>query len=140
VVKAPNRVELRYSHQTAGAPYGFGIDLVEDPGYLLGSFRVAPSEQGDQLLSLVRDDQLAGVSVGYVAGTSRPGRDAEGPLVERMRVKRLPEVSLTPAPAFSDGAQVLAVREQGPVIPVVDAGAVERERLYWARMRGLIQP
>jgi len=138
VVKAPNRVELRYAHQGGGAPYGFGLDLVEDPGYLLGSFRVAPSERGDQLLALVNDDQLAGVSIGYVAGHSQVGRDADGPITERLRVKRLPEVSLTPAPAYQGSAQVLAVREEVPVFPSVDAGALERERLYWARVRGLL--
>lgn len=135
VVDAPNRVELRYAHQHDGAPYGFGVDLVEDPGYLLGSFRVAPSERGDQVLALVLDDQLSGVSIGYVAGQSRDGRDVEGPLVERMRVKRLAEVSLTPAPAYKQGSGVLAVREDGLAVPAVDAGAIERERLYWARFR-----
>lgn len=135
VVNAPNRVELRYAHQAQGAPYGFGVDLVEDPKYLLGSFRVAPSAQGDQVLALVGDGQLNGVSIGYVPGQSREGRDEAGRLVERMRVKRLAEVSLTPAPAYLDGAHVLAVREDGSVFPDRHAAMVERERLRWARLR-----
>ena len=137
VVNAPNRVELRYAHQRAGAPYGFGVDLIEDPKYLLGSFRVAPSEQGDQVLALVTDGQLGGVSIGYVAGQSRDGLDRDGALVERLRVKRLAEVSLTPAPAYGEGSRVLAVREDDLAVPGVDAAAVERERLYWARFRTL---
>lgn len=135
VVKAPNRVELRYAHQP-GVPYGFGVDLVEDPKYLLGSFRVAPSDAGDQVLALVKDDQLRGVSIGYLAGKSQEGRDAHGPLVERLRVKRLAEVSLTPAAAYED-AHVLAVRAADPAFPVVDAATLERERLHWARLRVL---
>lgn len=132
VVSAPNRTELRYAH-TPGVPYGFGLDLVEDEKYLLGSFRVAPSDDGDRLLALVRDDQLRGVSVGYVAGQSRTGRDDFGELTERLLVKRLAEVSVTPAAAYA-GAEVLAVREA----PTGHAGAVERERLYWRRIRGIL--
>lgn len=138
---AARHTELKYTHDP-GMPYGFGIDLVEDPHYLLGSFRVAPSQAGDQLLALVNDEQLRGVSIGYVAG-SHPGDnratvDGSGRLVERMRVKRLPHVALTPAPAFVD-AMVLAVREQ-----VDPDAAVELERrrararwnLYKARTMG----
>ena len=135
VVRAPNRVELRYAHQP-GVPYGFGTDLVEDPKYLLGSFRVAPSDAGDQVLALVKDDMLRGVSVGYVAGHSESGQDADGPLVQRLRVKRLAEVSLTPAAAY-EGAEVLAVRSEDVAATAVDAAAVERERWHWQRLRVL---
>jgi HK97 family phage prohead protease len=131
VASAPNRVELRYRHDQSGAPYGFGIALVEDSQYLLGHFRVAPSAAGDQLLSLVRDDQLGGVSIGYIAGQSREGADADGPLIERMRVKVLHEVSLTNAATYAD-AKVLALREQDMDS---EARAIERERLFWTRQR-----
>lgn len=126
---AARHTELRYAHRSSPADLlGFGVDLVEDPHYLLGSFRVSPSDGGDQMLALVRDGQLAGVSIGYVAG-AHPGDnlerlDDDGRIVERRRVKRLPEVSLTPAPAYL-GAEVLALREQAPE---VDPEAVERER------------
>lgn len=110
ITRAANRVELRYAHRQDGAPYGFGMELREDADYLRGVFRVAPSEDGDRLLGLVRDDQLQGVSVGYLPGVDRDGGDADGPLVERVRVKRLAEVSLTPSPAYED-ARVLALRE-----------------------------
>lgn len=125
LTSAARHTELKYTHDP-GMPYGFGIDLVEDPSYLLGSFRVAPSDGGDQLLALVRDEQLRGVSIGYVAGghpgDNRETLDNSGRLVERLRVKRLPHVALTPAPAYV-GAQVLAVREQDP-----DAERLELER------------
>ncbi len=111
IVRAANRTELRYAHRQDGAPYGFGVELTEEPGYLRGLFRVAPSEDGDRLLALVNDDQLGGVSIGYMPGTDRVETDDDGPVTVRTRVKRLPEVSLTPAPAYTEGAQVLAVRE-----------------------------
>jgi len=127
VTRAPNRVELRYRHNQDGLPYGFGVDLIEDPKYLLGSFRVAPGERGDQMLDLVRDDQLSGVSIGFLNGADR----TTGDLVERLRVKQLAEVSMTPAASYA-GAGVLAVRE----LAVRDsAAAVERERLTLQRIR-----
>lgn len=125
---AARHTELRYAHRSSPADLlGFGIDLVEDPHYLLGSFRVSPSDAGDQILAHVRDGQLAGVSIGYVAGAhpgdNRERLEREGRLVERLRVKRLPEVSLTPAPAYA-GAEVMAVREQQQD----DSDRLERER------------
>lgn len=109
--RAANRTELRYAHRQTGMPFGFGVDLIEDPSHLIGSFRVAPSEQGDQVLALVRDGQLAGVSIGFVPGTDEAGGDDDGPVTWRTLVRRLAEVSLTPAAAYQ-GAQVLAVREE----------------------------
>lgn len=131
VAAAPNRTELRYRHDATGAPYGFGSELREDSGYLLGTFRIAPSSHGDQLLALVRDDQLRGVSIGYVPGRSRDAIDADGPLVERLNVRQLAEVSLTNAPSYPD-ARVLAVREEPEDF---DSAAIERERIYWVRRR-----
>jgi HK97 family phage prohead protease len=133
VVKAPNRVELRYRHRQAGVPYGFGVDLVEDEKYLLGSFRVAPGDQGDQLLALVADGQMRGVSIGFVAGSDRTITDADGPIVSRVRVKQLGEVSVLPTgTATWTEAEVLAVRE-APDHALV--AARERERLRLLRTR-----
>ena len=135
VVKAPNRVELRYWHDQQGLPYGFGASMREDQRYLVGDFRVAKGVPGDQLLALV-EEGLKGVSVGFYGDPS--GDRWEGPhLVTRTRVKRLKEVSMTPAPAY-EGAEVVAVRSaeaeeavrKGPSPAVV----VERERHYWASL------
>jgi HK97 family phage prohead protease len=131
VVRAPNRVELRYRHQQDGPPYGFGVDLVEDSKYLIGAFRVAPGGQGDGLLDLVCDRQLRGVSIGFVAGVDRRTDDG-GLLVERVRVKRLGEVSLTPAATWSD-ARVLAMRESAAA--GATAASAERERWMLRRLR-----
>lgn len=127
VTRAPNRVELRYRHRQDMLPFGFAADLVEDPKHLIGSFRVAPGERGDQILDLVRDGQLSGVSIGFLPGTDMvTGSGA----VERVRVKKLGEVSLTPVQVYT-GAEVLAVREAMADM----AGAVERERLSLRRIR-----
>lgn len=133
ITGAARHTELRYAHRDSPAHLlGFGVDLVEDPSYLLGSFRVSPSDAGDQVLALVRDGQLAGVSIGYVpgqhSGDNRESITESGLLVERLRVKRLPEVSLTPAPAYAD-ASVLTVREQAAPDPAHVAKA--RARAAW---------
>ncbi len=125
IVKAPNRTELRYQHRQDGLPYGFGATLTEDAHYLVGTFRVADTPQGEQLLGLVRDDQLGGVSIGFVPGSDR----TTGDLVERVRVAQLVEVSLTPAATYG-GAAVLAVRSQS-----VDLAAKERARHAVRRLR-----
>lgn len=131
VVRAPNRVELRYWHDQTGLPYGFGSRLVEDDRYLVGDFRVSRSVTGDHLLALV-EDGLKGVSVGFYADDS--GAVREGDLVTRTRVKRVKEVSMTPAPAY-EGAEVLAVRAQEPRSgPSRVEVARERERAFWSRL------
>lgn len=114
LARAANRTELRYLHgRDPSGVLGFASALAERGDYLEGTFRVAPSASGDQILALVRDEQLRGVSVGFSEG-AHPGdnRRTEGevPLVERLRVRQLPHVALVPAGAYSD-ARVLAVRE-----------------------------
>jgi len=131
VTRSPNRVELRYRHRQGGVPFGFGVDLVEDPKYLLGSFRVARGDQGDQLLALVADGQLGGVSIGFTPGTDLGEGDADGPVTVRVRVKQLGEVSVLPVGAATwQDAKVLAVREAA-----APAAAVERERVRLLRIR-----
>jgi len=132
VVRSPNRVELRYAHRQSGMPYGFGVDLVENLTQLEGRFRVAPSEQGDQVLALVRDGQLNGVSIGYINDPDGdlPDVDDSGPVTARTRVKQLREVSLTPAPTWQE-AKVLALREGAQPDDALLRVAQERARLEW---------
>lgn len=128
VVKAPNRVELRYWHDQASLPYGFGARLREDARYLVGDFRVARGAVGDHLLALV-EDGLRGVSVGFHDDPA--GNVWSGDLVTRTKVKRLKEVSMTPAPTWEE-AGLLAVRSQERLSPGPGVEALrERERHFW---------
>jgi HK97 family phage prohead protease len=130
ILNAARRVELRYAHRQDGLPYGFGLDLEEGPEFLLGRFRVAESSTGRHMLALVEEGQLVGVSIGFVPGQSRDTDDQRGPLVERLRVKRLSEVSLVPSETeLYEGARVLAVRANPDPDPVVVARA--RARAVW---------
>lgn len=128
LLRAAQRVELRYEHQQHGLPYGFGSELVEEPGALVGSFRAADSETGRHLLALV-DDGLRGVSVGYMP--DKRADERSGGVLWRRRVKLLKEVSMTSSPTY-EGAELLAVRHKADT-------ETARERARWelARVRAL---
>jgi HK97 family phage prohead protease len=126
-VKAPHLVQLRYEHRQDGPPYALGLELREDPKYLVGTWRVAPSGDGDRLIGLVVDDQLRGASVGFEPG-DHPGDNAlRDNVVTRSYVKRLHEVSLTAAPVYDD-AKVLELRSRRAADLTK---ARERERWRW---------
>jgi HK97 family phage prohead protease len=107
----PTRTQLRYQHSPDLLDrLGAGRRLVEDGGWLVGEFQVAKGARGDHLIDLVASGDLRGVSVGFNPGVDETRADVDGPVVRRVRVKQLVEVSLLDAPAY-DQAQVLAVRE-----------------------------
>ncbi len=129
-VRAPHLVQLRYEHRQDGPPYALAQELREDADYLVGTWRVAPSGDGDRLIGLVQDEQLRGASVGFIPGDHPGDNEVRDNIVTRRYVKQLAEVSLTAAPVYQE-AKVLELRAQA----VVDlARARERERWRW---RGL---
>jgi HK97 family phage prohead protease len=104
------RTQLRYRHSTDLMDrLGSGLSLREDGGWLVGEFRVAGGVRGDHLIDLVRDGELRGVSIGFDPGVDEQRTDRDGQVVRRVRVKRMPEVSLVDQPAYPE-AEVLAVR------------------------------
>jgi HK97 family phage prohead protease len=103
-----HRVQLRYEHAD-GVPYGRATELRDDGRYLRATMRLTRGESADRLLAQVEDGDIKGVSVGFVPGQDIDDVDAEGPLVRRVTVKHLAEISLTESPVYSE-AQVVAVR------------------------------
>jgi HK97 family phage prohead protease len=104
------RTHLRRGHKPDPRnELGRGLSLREDSGWLVGEFRVARGDTGDQILNLVADGMLRGVSIGFDPGVDEQRTDRIGPVVRRKRVKRMPEVSLVDEPAY-EGAEVLAMR------------------------------
>lgn len=123
----PTRVQLRYMHSTDMRDrMGAGVTMHEDGKYLIGTARVFPGDRGDHLLTLVNERELRGVSVGFYPGIDRPAHDQDGPLLERVRVKRMPEWSLVDEPAYR-GSEVLAVRE------AQDSQLRREQALAWVR-------
>jgi HK97 family phage prohead protease len=108
----PTRTQLRYRHSGDLLDrLGAGRALKEDGGWLIGEFAVAKGQRGDHLIDLVDSGDLRGVSVGFDPGVDEVRVDADGEVTRRVRVKRLPEVSLVDQPAYAE-AQVVAVREE----------------------------
>lgn len=126
VVKAPHVVQLLHDHRP-GVGFGYARSLREDPQYLVGEWRIPRSDPGDQLLALVGDEQLRGVSVGFVPGDHADDNQWVDNVLTRRYVRQMPEVSLTPAPVYAD-ATVLEVRAQRDR---ARARARERERWLW---------
>jgi HK97 family phage prohead protease len=125
----PTRVQLRYQHSADLLDrVGAGMTMREDGRYLIGEARVFKGTRGDHMLDLVNDGGLRGVSVGFYPGKDERVYDQDGPLVERVKVRQMPEWSLVDEPAYA-GAEVLAIRQA--------TQAAEREQLaqWLAEMR-----
>lgn len=126
IAERGDRVKLLAQHQRTQLPVGRATVLREDPAGLYAELKVSKTEAGDEVLELVRDGALDGLSVGF-----RPIRDRQaGTVLERVEV-RLDEISAVAFPAYDD-ARVLAVRqEQLPPLPV----DLARQRLDLLRAR-----
>jgi HK97 family phage prohead protease len=103
-----HRVHLRYEH-TPGIPYGRAVDLRSDDQYLRATMKVTAGDSADRLLAQAADGDIAGVSIAFIPGVDADDRDDHGPLVRRVTVKHLEEISLTETPVYAD-AKVLATR------------------------------
>jgi uncharacterized protein len=104
----PEQVPLLAVHDHASLPIGRAMTLAEEDRGLAGSFRVSETRAGDEVLTLIRDGAVRGLSVGFIP---LPGGDrwsADRTRVERTRA-RLIEVSVTPWPIY-DAARIAAVR------------------------------
>jgi HK97 family phage prohead protease len=115
-----DRVRLLAQHDAQRFPLGRATRLTEDARGLVMEARVSATVAGDEVLALVADGALDGLSVGF-----QPVRDAWSPRrdsVERLEV-RLMEISVVTAPAFDD-ARILAVRST--------AAAADRDPSVWA--------
>lgn len=102
----PNLVPLLAAHEHAALPIGRTVDLVEEARGLVGSFHVAETPKGDEVLALARAGVPLGLSVGF-----RPTQDrwnTDKTRVVRVRAQ-LAEVSVVGVPAYND-ARVEAVR------------------------------
>lgn len=115
---AERAAPLIYQHDRSNFPVGVLVrgSIREEDGYVVGDFRLATSERGNEVLSLIEDEILQTFSIGF--GVIRY---KEVPTKDRyrhyqFREVRLNEVSLTPFPAYPD-AKVLAVRDDSAEVP-----------------------
>jgi uncharacterized protein len=110
----PDQVPLLAQHDREQLPIGRATSLTERSDGLEVELRVSKTALGDDVLALVHDGAVTGISVGFV-----PVEDSWNELrtqVDRIKAK-LVELSLTAFPAY-DQAKILAVREA--VSPIGD--------------------
>lgn len=101
-----DQVPLLAAHAHAELPIGRVVELTEEDRGLVGSFLVADSPKGQEVLALARAGVPLGLSVGFVPTEDRWNTDRTR--VVRLRA-RLAEVSVVGVPAYP-GARVEAVR------------------------------
>ena len=102
-----DRVRLLALHDGVNRlPLGRATVLREDSAGLYAELRVSKTQAGDDVLELVRDGAIDGLSVGFAPVVDVWSADRRH--VERHEVK-LHEISLVTEPAYGD-ARVLAVR------------------------------
>ena len=94
-------------------PQGRSIRRWEQPDGAYATFRVARTQAGDEMLALIEDRVVTGVSVEDVTSKMVKQRvTRNGRTVNRITRSALTGAALTYRPAYGDQAAVLAVRSQ----------------------------
>jgi HK97 family phage prohead protease len=106
----PATVPLTATHPRSGdtLPIGVTVELRDEHDGLHGTWRVSDTELGRDVLTLVRDRAVTGLSIGFVPGEDRWNRDRTR--VERIRAT-LDHVAVVRSPAYA-GARIAAVRAE----------------------------
>jgi uncharacterized protein len=102
------QVPLLAVHDREQLPIGRALTLTDGPAGLDAELRVSKTTLGDEVLELIKDGAVGGLSVGFQAIEDR--WNATRTRVERIKA-RLVEISVTSFPAYQD-ARILAVRHE----------------------------
>ncbi len=102
------RIKLLTQHKRDVNPLGRAVELRDDAAGLVGAFRVAATQAGDEALELVREGALDAFSISFRPITAGDEWNARKTEVVR-RQAQLREVSLVTFPAYAD-ALVAGVR------------------------------
>jgi uncharacterized protein len=87
-------------------PIGIALELHDEPAGLRGVWRVSKTQLGDEVLELVRDGAVSGLSIGFVPGEERWSKDRKS--VERLSAL-LDHTAIVRKPAY-DSARITALR------------------------------
>jgi uncharacterized protein len=90
----------------AELPIGRAVDLVDDETGLHGVWHVSKTAWGDDVLELVRDGAVSGLSVGFIPGDERWNKDRTA--VERLSAL-LDHTAIVRVPAYNS-ARITALR------------------------------
>jgi len=104
----PAALPLLALHDRQTLPIGRAVELRDEPARWWGAFKVSATRLGDEVLELVRDGALTGLSVGFIPAPSGDRWNATRTRVERVRAQAH-HVGVVPFPAYAD-ARIAAVR------------------------------
>lgn len=138
--EATRPVPLLGFHDHRAPPIGVATSLVETDDGLAAAFHLSRTDRADEVLEVVRDGALSGLSIGFepvqqkvTKGPTREPASARD-LVERTEVN-LREVSVCNFPAFA-GAGVTGMRADS-AHPSLESLRLERGRLEVERATAL---
>lgn len=126
IVQAARSMPLFSHHEYDKVPVGKAVAWRDTPETLEADILMDTRAEAREMVRLIREDLMAGISVGFQPITDSWDNSGDKPHVDRIEA-RLYESSLTPIPAYAD-AGVLAMRSSGcPGVP--GTAIVPRPRL-----------
>jgi Escherichia/Staphylococcus phage prohead protease len=105
---SPNTIPLMARHPKSDdtLPIGVTLTLREENDGLHGDWKVSKTELGDEVLELVRDGAISGLSIGFIPNQDRWSTDKRN--VQRVRA-HLDHVAIVRVPAYPT-ARIMGVR------------------------------
>jgi HK97 family phage prohead protease len=104
--RGPDRVKLLAMHDSKNLPIGRATVLRPEARGLFGEMRISETDKGDEVLTLVRDGALDGLSIGFRSIRDRWSPDKS--IRTQLEIK-LEEISVVAFPAY-EKARIEAVR------------------------------
>ena len=103
---APAPLTATHPRSMDTLPIGVSVELRDEPDGLHGIWKISKTSLGDEVLELVRDGAVTGLSIGFIPVTDRWTPDRSQ--VERVRAA-LDHVAVVRTPAYPD-ARIAALR------------------------------
>lgn len=110
IAQRGTKVPLHAQHESRKLPLGPVQTLREEANGLMIEARISKTRQGDEVLELIRDGALGGLSIGFSPVREEWTRDNRNRVLQEVA---LHEISVVSAPAYQE-AQIAAVRSEPP--------------------------
>jgi HK97 family phage prohead protease len=137
IAQAARSLPLFSTHDYEKVPVGKAVAWRDTPETLEADFLMDTRAEAREMVRLIREDLMGGISVGFVPITDAWDTTLDKPRVERIEA-RLFESSLTPIPAYAD-AGVLALRSAGcpdmPGLEIMPTPRLLEARAWLAKIR-----
>lgn len=128
-----NRIGLMEMHNRQAFPVGMAATWEDTDDGLVGTFRTAPTQRGQEALDLAKSGEY-GLSVGFVPVRNDVTEHAGRRHITRLEAK-LDHVGLVHAPAYAD-AKVLVARDDTPAAFNPDSPATAPNLARWRALLG----